>query len=173
MDSAVTRWRGKKKKKKNGSLTPSRFTNGPPSWILMDQFPLTTIYTVPKAIRDTATARGDYGYVSVPGIKMLRGFYYPLPFLPLPLSSFLSPDFCLSRSRFRSFREPVSLITPRSFIIRRTLKNARRVFVLFLLLTATTAHDYKYKWKGFDVWNRWQIATQLRIVYFARRVSHR
>lgn len=105
----------------------------------MDQFPLTTIYTVPKAVRDTATARGDYGYVSVPGIKMLPGFYYP------SLSSFLSPDFCLSKNRFR---EPVSLITPRSFIIRRTLKNTRRVFVLLL-----TAHDYKYKWKGFDVWN--------------------
>lgn len=96
----------KKKKKKNGSLTPSRFTNGPPSWILMDQFPLTTIYTVPKAIRDTATARGDYGYVSVPGIKMLRGFYYPSLSSPSPFPPFFLQIFVFREVDFDPFGNP-------------------------------------------------------------------
>lgn len=76
-----------------------------------------------------------------PGLKCFQGSITP-PFPPFFLQIFVFREIDFDP------REPVSLITPRSFIIRRTLKNTRRVFVLLL-----TAHDYKYKWKGFDVWN--------------------
>lgn len=106
---------------KNGSFTPSRFTNGPPSWILMDQFPLTTIYTVPKTVRDTATAPGDYGYVFFV-IKMPL-FLFPLPFLH-SFSTFLSLEKSIS-----ILEKPFNYPSPAlfySFIIRGTLKNTRK-----------------------------------------------
>lgn len=105
---------------KNGSFTPSRFTNGPPSWILMDQFPLTTIIQSRKRF----VIRPPLQEIMATFSSWLKCFYSS----SLSLSSILSRHFCRWRSRFRSSRSRLITPPPHSFtfIIRGTLKNTRK-----------------------------------------------
>lgn len=95
----VTRWRWLRSKM--GVLPHVMLHERPTLLHSNGSISLVAIYGASKAARDTVLARGDYGYVSVLEIQMLRGPYY-LYFFTSLFHFFFSLDF--HRVVFAAFR---------------------------------------------------------------------